>query len=402
MNRAVIFTMGTRGDVQPYIFLAQALKEAGLSVTIGTHPCWNALVRDAGIDFVPIGPDVDIEFEASVIRGKTKNPMLSMFKTMKFVFNIIEHSSSDIYEACKGKDLVIVSHSQMGATEAQALDIQTVNVTLQTEMIPQTNKPKTIRDRMVAALVNPQMAKPYNKIRKLYRLPPVKSMDGVMSKKLNLIPISRYMAEQNPFWDERNKVVGYWYKEAEGYQPEESLRSFLDAGEKPVILALGAMSFESRQERDKLDLFVHAFQKTGMRAVIQGFHKTLMDYPLPETMLSIGSVPHSWLFQQGFCVIHHCGFGTTASSLLYAIPSIPIPHVLDQFAFAKRLYELNAGVKPIKASELTEEMLIRSIEELKERYDEILGQVTDLSRKMKAENGLENAVALIREAAGPF
>lgn len=51
---------------------------------------------------------------------------------------------------------------------------------------------------------------------------------------------------------------------------------------------------------------------------------------------------------------------------------------------------------------MTQEILIRSIEELKARYEEIRGQVTDLSQKMRAEKGLENAVALIREAVGPF
>ncbi len=35
MKNIVIFTMGTRGDVQPYIFLAQALIKKGHRVTQG-------------------------------------------------------------------------------------------------------------------------------------------------------------------------------------------------------------------------------------------------------------------------------------------------------------------------------------------------------------------------------
>ena len=390
--------MGTRGDVQPYIYLAQALIKEGHEVTIGTHPCWKGLVTSARIKFTPIGPDIDIEYEAAVIRGRTKNPVFSMLRTMKFVFNIIKSSSNDIYECCKNKDLVIVSHSQMGATEAEVLNIETINVTLQTEMIPEINKKKTLRDKMFSALINPQMVKPYNQIRKLYNLPKVKSMDEVMSPTLNLIPISRYIVEQNPYWDNKNKIVGYWYNNDNEYEPVESLKAFLNTGDKPIILSLGAMSFESEKEKEKLDIFVNAFQKTGMRAIIQGFNKTLADYRLPETMIRVGSVPHSWLFKQGYCVIHHCGFGTSASSMLYGIPTIPIPHVLDQFAFANRLYELKVSVKPIKASELSEEKLISALNELKTNYCKIHDCVEDLSMKMQDENGLLNAVRFIENA----
>lgn len=396
MKEIVIFTMGTRGDVQPYIYLAKALLQEGLKPVIGTHPCWRDLVSETGLEFVPIGPDIDIEYEAAVIRGKTKSPILSMLKTMQFVFRIIQSSSRDIYDACKGKDLAIISHSHMGAAEAEALNIKTIDVTLQTEMLPRENTDPTLKDKVLGALINPQVVKPYNKIRKLYDLPPIKSMDQMMSKELNLIPISRYIAEPNPNWAKRNAVVGYWFAPEDNYQPSEELKSFLNEGSKPVILALGAMSFESRQEKEKLDIFVKAFEQTEMRAIIQGFNKTLTDYQLPESMIRVGSIPHSWLFKQGCCVIHHCGFGTSASSMIYGIPSIPVPHVLDQFAFAEHIYRLKAGVRPIKAKELSTNRLIEAIDELNADYAQIYQNVTDLSKKMQAENGLEKSVQLIR------
>ena len=59
-----------------------------------------------------------------------------MLKTMQFVFKMIEGASGKIPEQCQGRDLVIVSHSLMGATEAEVLGVKTVNVVLQTQMIP--------------------------------------------------------------------------------------------------------------------------------------------------------------------------------------------------------------------------------------------------------------------------
>ena len=142
---------------------------------------------------------------------------------------------------------------------------------------------------------------------------------------------------------------GYWYEDEEYYSPDEKLATFLASGEKPILLSLGAMSFEEESEKEKLDMFVNAFEKSGQRAIIQGFQKTLQNYELPKTIIACGSVPHSFLFRQCLFVIHHCGFGTSAATLIYGIPSIPVPHVLDQMGFAMQLYENNVATKPLKS-----------------------------------------------------
>lgn len=398
MKKIAMFTMGTRGDVQPYIFLSKELIKNGYDVTLGCHPCWQNLIEEAGIYFEPIGPDIDIEKEAAIIRGKISNPVLSMLKTMNFVFRIIQNSTHEIFEVCKGKDLIIVSHSQMGATEAEVLGIPTVNVTLQKEMIGEKLKSQTFKDKLIGGMIAKQLAKPYNKIRKVYGLKAVKSADEIMSEKLNLIPISKYVLERNPYWEEKNVLTGYWYDEEPEYVPDERLKNFLADGDKPVILALGAMSFEDESEKEKLDMFVNAFKRTGCRAVIQGFQKTMQNYELPETMIACGSVPHSWLFKQGKFVIHHCGFGTSAATMIYGIPSIPVPHVLDQMGFAMQLSDINVSTKPLNSKDLSEQSIIGAIEEMKNTYEEKKKNAEMISQKIQSENGVANAVRLIETA----
>lgn len=222
MKKIAMFTMGTRGDVQPYIFLSKELIRNGYDVTLGSHPCWKKLIEESGISFASIGPDIDIEKEAAIIRGKNSNPVLSMLKTMNFVFRIIQDSTHEIYQVCEGKDLIIVSHSQMGATEAEVLGIPTVNVTLQKEMIGEKLKPQTFMDKLIGGMIAKQVAKPYNKIRKVYGLKAVKSADEIMSKELNLIPISRYVLVRNPYWEEKNVLTGYWYEDDQEYVPDGS------------------------------------------------------------------------------------------------------------------------------------------------------------------------------------
>ena len=400
MKKIAMFTMGTRGDVQPYIYLSRALMRAGYDVTLGTHPCWRNLVEGAGVHFEPVGPDIDIEKATTVIRGKSKNGITSILKTMNFIMKIIEGSSDEVYKLCEGKDLIVITHSQMGAVEAGVLGIPTVNVTLQTEMIGEKLRKQKFGEKLIGGFIAKQAAKPTNKIRKLNGLKPVKSADEVMSDKLNLIPISKYVIDRNPYWEAKNILTGYWFEDEEEFTPDAKLQEFLASGEKPAVLALGAMSFEAEADRKKLDMFVNAFSKTGCRAIIQGFQKTLQDYELPDSMIAVGSVPHSWLFRHAKFVIHHCGFGTTAATMIYGVPSIPVPHVLDQLGFAMQLEKKDVAVKPVKAKDLSEETIINAINEMNSTYAVKQRNAESISEKIHTENGLDEAVRLIGKVVG--
>lgn len=395
MKKIAMFTMGTRGDVQPYIYLSIGLVKAGYDVTLASHPCWRNLIESYGIHFEPVGPDINIEEEAAAIRGKSSNAMISMIRCMNFIMKIIQGSSGEVYKLSEGKDLIVVTHSKMGAVEAGVLGIPTVDVTLQTEMIPEKNKPVKFTDKLMGNMIGKQINKPYDKIRRQYGLKPMKTGDEIRSDKFNLIPVSKFVLERSPYWESNNIITGYWYEEEKDYVPDERMLNFINAGDGPAVLALGAMSFEDEADRAKLDMFVKAFQKTGTRAVIQGFRKTLADYELPDTMIACGSVPHSWLFRHGKFVIHHCGFGTSASSLIYGIPSIPVPHVLDQLSFAMQLEKLDVATKHIDAKDLSESVLTAAIEEMNSSYAVKKQNAVSISEKIKTENGVDEAVRLI-------
>lgn len=51
MIDVLIVCVGSRGDVQPFVVLAQALKAAGASCTVAAHPEFEGFVRDAGCQF---------------------------------------------------------------------------------------------------------------------------------------------------------------------------------------------------------------------------------------------------------------------------------------------------------------------------------------------------------------
>ncbi len=135
-KKIIIPTIGTRGDVQPYIALALGLQGVGHAVTLASHPVMRSLVEFYNIPFAPIGPDIDIGYETALIRRKSPNWMVGFMRVMKFSFSMLEKSHTDLLKLCGGVDLVVVSHSATGSMEADKLGLPTISVTLMPQAIP--------------------------------------------------------------------------------------------------------------------------------------------------------------------------------------------------------------------------------------------------------------------------
>ena len=107
--KIVIPTIGSRGDVQPFIALAQGLVQAGHTVTLASHPIMQPLVEFYGVTFAPIGPDIDLAQEVAVIRHRARNAAIGLMEGMRFGFDMLERSHDDILAQCQNADLVVVS-----------------------------------------------------------------------------------------------------------------------------------------------------------------------------------------------------------------------------------------------------------------------------------------------------
>ena len=55
--RLTLLTLGSRGDIQPYIPLALGLQASGHAVRVATHIPYEAFVRGFGLDYAPISGD---------------------------------------------------------------------------------------------------------------------------------------------------------------------------------------------------------------------------------------------------------------------------------------------------------------------------------------------------------
>src|ERR1700710_2681732 len=57
-KRIAIATIGTLGDVQPFVALALTLQKRGYSVVLGTSGDFEKFVTDHGVEFFSLGGDV--------------------------------------------------------------------------------------------------------------------------------------------------------------------------------------------------------------------------------------------------------------------------------------------------------------------------------------------------------
>jgi sterol 3beta-glucosyltransferase len=210
--KTIFPTIGTRGEVQPYIALALGLMRAGHAVTLVSHPTVRGLVESYGVSLAPMGPDIDIGRETATIRGKSPGCMVGFMHVMKFSFTMLEQLHADLLDLCRGVDLVIVLHSVAGSMEADKLRLPTISVTLMPQAIPVNGPKNSFLKRAAMKLARVGMGlmimRPLDQIRKRVGLLPMGATE-ITSSTLNLIPLSLLVSPPNPLWEPRYRMTGY-------------------------------------------------------------------------------------------------------------------------------------------------------------------------------------------------
>ena len=398
--KIVLPTIGSRGDVQPYIALACALQKEGFEVAVATHPCMRSLVEFFEVPFTPIGSDIDIGVEAAAIRDRSFHFMIGMIRVMKFSFAMLEEIHEDLLELCREADLLIVSHTAAGSIEADKLNLPRVSVTLHPQAIPVLGSSDPLTKRIAGSLagwgMSFFMSRPLNKIRRRLDLAPM-GKEGMTSPLLNLIPVSTHVIEPDQRWEERHKMTGYWFSDPPlGWTPPEELSFFLKNGDPPVVISLGAMALDGRDMKETADLTVKALQKLELRAVIQGWDSVAAELKLPGQIIHVGSIPHTYLLPKASCLVHHGGFGSTAAAFQAGIPAVVVPHIIDQFIWGSKVFELGVGPKPIPRAKLTADSLALTLDQAVNNR-KLRENAKKLGNLIRAENGLENAVNMIKD-----
>ena len=406
MTRVVIFVAGTEGDVRPHVALGVGLVRVGHDVSVVTSREFEVLVRAAGLGFAPLSADFGRMMIEDRARFDGKPQWWVVAHGLRRVRAMTDAWVAEGLAPARGAGLIIGSGVALylAASIAEALGIAFVRTMLQPieparEWAPMLVAGGTSRLpgrvnlglHWMARNLTWQMARQsMARVRRQLGLRPYpmagpwRALRDGRARLLNAF--SPVLVPPSADWGPDVATTGAWVLRGEE-RPSAALVRFVEAGPPPVYVGFGSMV---ARDAERLGAVVgEALARTGRRAVVAG------EWPVAasERVFVTGHVPHDWLLRRVSAAVHHCGAGTTHAVLGAGVPSVPVPFLLDQFFWARRLAALGVAVEGLRRGGLEAGALAGAIEAAHEGWR--VRRAAEVGAQVGGERGVEAAIAAL-------
>lgn len=404
-----ILCSGSRGDIQPYIALAQELKQQENDVRIVAGESFKNFVESYGVSCYPLSADfknVDVDPKLLESARNSTNPfkMLLTFNKMKKYARLMV---DEMYEACQGSELIVYhpgctigyfAAEQMGIPSVMAAPFP-MHQTKEVASVIAYGKTKMSAKMSYTMLQNMLWMASKTGVKSFWKekfghLPQhfACPFERVDENHPSIVSCSNYVFNRPSDWNQNIHQYGYWFlKEPSDYIAPKELMEFLNAGEKPIYFGFGSV-FNEKDKTVFVESIIDALNRTRKRGILCGMGK--LEH-LPQNIFAIESVSHAWLFPRCVAVCHHGGAGTTAAGFAAGIPSIIVPFSNDQFAWAHRSFDIGVGSKPIYKKNFSAEALIQSINFV--LSDKIVENAKKMGKSISTENGSRDCAKVISD-----
>lgn len=407
----------TRGGVQPYLALGLGLKRAGADAVVVAPEGYRGYVESNGLGFAGLSGDTEAALRSPEVQAAMERGFLATHKLMiKHVGEMVRTHMREALAACEGADAIVGGFGGMlvGEPVAERLGVPFLQAHLQ---------PLTTTSAFPGLISVPGLSwlGPHNRLshglsRQVFWLPMQSAMASARKDVLGLPPVSRWGNVGRPGragdpvlygyspsflprpsdWPSWALVTGYWFLDRpDGWTPPPALEAFLAEGPPPVAVGFGSMG--SRDAEATARLVLEASRQAGQRVVLISGWGGMSADDLPPWAFLVDAVPHDWLFPRCLAAVHHGGAGTTGAALRAGIPPIIVPFGADQPFWARMIAARGLGISPGSRKRLTAPKLARAIAEVAASRA-IRERAADLGRRIRAEDGVGNAVAWIQDA----
>lgn len=409
-----ILAAGSRGDVQPYIALGMALKNLGCQVRLATFESYAGLIQQHGLELFPVRGDL-----SQIVAGadgqaamQADNPLkiaLSFNQLSKYVYEL----QADFFAACAGASAIVYHPGAvLGYFIARQRQIPGILAT-PFPMTPTRAYPSLVfyDAPRFGKMVNLATHKLFEQIMwstargaarrflqtQFGRLPEDFGSPfprQVTARYPTLIGCSPLVFPQPDDWSPHIYQSGYWLVPDEpAWTPPPGLLDFLQSGAPPVYVGFGSLSEPNRAAQTTAAVLA-ALRAVGQRGVLAtGWNGLEQPADLPAEIYMLESAPHSWLFPRMATVVHHGGAGTTAAALHAGVPQVVIPHSNDQFAWARRMFELGVAAAPLPRKQLSAQRLAAALQVA--RSAPLQTKARALGEQLNQENGAAAAAQRI-------
>ena len=399
--RVLLAPHGTRGDVQPMLALAIALRARGHAVSFVAPDNAVAWLTSYGFDAVPDGIDVE-----RLLRADAAALDSIRWQARHFADVLIPTLFDTVARAAPDADLIVGSGVQVAAASiAEARGVPYASAVFCPCVVPSgAAPPPTVRTQTFPPWLNRALWFAGRPFADLLLRRPINRQRARLGLASDPTPLSTAMGDLVVVAADRDlapladdvpeTVVGTdaWILDEPGAF-DDRIRAFLDAGAAPVYLGFGSMI--APQPRALAGQALAAIRSVGARAIVAGGWAGLdRDVPDSDDVLIIQSAPHATLFPHVAAVIHHGGAGTTTAAARAGRPQIVVPHILDQFYWARRVELLGIGPRALPVSLVTADILAERIDRAL-NDPRIASRASALGAAMAPRNGIDAAVELL-------
>ena len=417
--RITLATLGSFGDLHPFLAIGLGLKARGHDVTLASCPVYAQKVAVAGLRFAPLRPDAPSPEKASELAERVMDARTGTRAVMdEWTMPVLRDTYADLAAACDGADLLI-NHTIVfpGPLLAEKTGLPFLSAVLQPIVFFSVHDPcippTTPRWQGFAQLPKPlvrlayrlgwKMTRPWlrpvDELRAELGLPPSKKhplIEGQFSALGTLALFSSALGAPQPDWPQNTVQTGFAFYdslEGKGEALSPELEAFLEAGEPPIVFTLGSSAVMTAG-----NFFEEAVKATKLlhhRAVLLTGRGQPVPPNLPGSILAVPYAPHSLLMPRGAVTVHQGGVGTTGQALRSGRPQIVVPFAHDQPDHAARVTRAGLG-KTVYRDDCTAETLTAALRAVLDN-PELQARCQAVGKDLQREDGIARACGAIEQ-----
>ncbi len=355
-------TLGSAGDIHPFLAIGRAAQARGHEVEVLTNPRFGDMVQQAGLAFHPVGTS---DHYADAFKSPKLWHPIDGFGV--FWRRMARYAIEPVYQrianhAAGGPCVVLATPLMLGARLAhEKLNIPLVTAYTASTMLRSCENPLTMAHWRVPRWVpraartaawraldrwklDPMVAADLPPMREKLGLPPLtQSVFGqwIHSPQAGVALFPAWFAAAPGDWPAQVRQAGFPLYDGDMAQGlEEALADFLDAGEPPIVFTPGSAMAHGH---GFFRAAVRSCAELGRRGVLLTPDASQMPAGLPSFVHHCTYAPFGRLLPCAAALVHHGGIGSCAQALRAAIPQLLTPMGFDQFDNAMRLAFLGTG-----------------------------------------------------------
>ena len=403
--RVLLTSLGSAGDVNPFIALGRALKERGHRAALLVNAHYRRQVLAAGLDFSPLGTAAqtrriqDLPFmrrPRAGLRHLWREAVLPNVPLLvEALETILQRDPPDVvvyHPASVGAPWVCRRYGvarAVGTLLPQAWTMyNTGNV--HAEAAPgETPRERLWRGflRLTRPLFRGVVDRDLNRIRERYGYPPARDiyLRQFLDSDVNLGLWSPLLRGPLPHDPPNGKICGFaWFDRGHGVeQPDDEIRRFLDEGEPPVVFTMGTVVIAAAGRF--FEQAAEACRRLGRRGLLVAGSAENVPKRLPAGVRAFPYAPFSTVLPRGCATVHHGGMGTTAQALRAGKPAVIIPIAWDQFDNAKWAHRLKVSLT-LERARVSPKTLALTLDRLLDR-PAVVARARRIGEKLAREDG---------------